>query len=77
MTTNNTRAKHAQAALRAYVKAKKGKFENSTDEITDLVKDLLHLIVRDHGLEEVERILRHAQRDFDYEQNNVEDEDAE
>jgi hypothetical protein len=46
--SNASRAARAQNALQTYVEAKGEVFENSREEITDLIADLLHLLARDH-----------------------------
>lgn len=44
LISNTRRAQRAQNALRFYVeKQQRQKFEDNTDEITDLMVDLLHL----------------------------------
>jgi NTP pyrophosphatase (non-canonical NTP hydrolase) len=72
--TNRTRAARAEAALRCYVEAKGEVFENSADEIADLIADLLHLaasIDEDGG--SVERALRLGRLHFEAEHGNPEE----
>jgi hypothetical protein len=81
-TSNETRAQRAADALEAYVAAKGEVFEACTDEITDLIADLLHLAARyaaeDSGNVEayVEKALRCARLHFDVEHENPEEEAA-
>lgn len=75
MPSNDTRAHRAEIALQAYVEAKGEVFENSEDEIADLIADLLHLGARNES--DNERILRLGQMHFDAEHNNPEEDEEE
>lgn len=80
MTSNDTRAERAQAALRSYVLAKGDEFEASINEITDLIADLQHLAAfyasEDGNTAEdyIERALRLSRLHFDAENSNPEEE---
>lgn len=82
MTANTTRAARAADALEAYVVAKGEVFEACTDEITDLMADLLHLAAqyakddRADPEDYVEKALRLGRLHFDAEHNNPEEEAA-
>ena len=71
-TRNDIRAMRAQAALQSYVEAKGEVFANSSDEIADLMADLLHLTVRIDQGDHPETTLRLAQMHFTAEHNNPE-----
>jgi len=72
---HDIRAARAKAALQSYVENKGEVFENSSDEITDLIADLLHLTARiDHGDHSIDSTLRLARMHFDAEHNNPEEE---
>lgn len=48
IASNEARAERAENVLQAYVEAKDEVFENSREEIIDLMADLLHLLSRNH-----------------------------
>src|ERR1051325_6359809 len=81
MTLSNAiRAARAHNALRTYVEARGEVFENSREDITDLIADLLHLLARDHiaaappaGDEVIQAILDMARMHFDSEQAEAEE----
>jgi hypothetical protein len=79
MTSNHNRAARAAEILEAYATAKGEAFEASTDEITDLMADLLHLAAQYAGEDggDVEtyvgRVLRLAALHFDAEHGNIEE----
>lgn len=71
---NDVRAERARTALRQYVEARGGAFEDSSSEIANLITDLLHLTVRiDQGDDPVESALRLARLHFDAEHDNPEE----
>ena len=81
-TSNNTRADRAEETLERYVTGKGEVFESSTDEITDLMADLLHLTAH-YAVEDgedveayLEKALRLARMHFEAEHENPEEEAA-
>jgi hypothetical protein len=82
MTSTQNRAARAAEILEAYAVAKGEAFEASTDEIVDLIADLLHLSAKyaaeDGGDVEsyIEKALRVSRMHFDSEYGNPEEEAA-
>ena len=75
-TRNKTGAdKHSTAPVQTYVLAKGEVFEGSTEEIADLMTDLLHLAVMiDQGDEPAESTYRIAWMNFEMDENNRDEE---
>lgn len=78
--SNASRAERAENALRTYVQAKGEVFENSGEEIADLIADLLHLLARDHAAatppvaeDVIEATLDLARMHFEAEQSEAEE----
>ena len=79
MSTNNKkRTERAQLALQQYVEAKGETFEQTSDEVCDLIADLLHLTRRMHLKGEhwrnTDQMLAMAQLHFDAEISDAEEE---
>jgi hypothetical protein len=78
-TSNEIRVERAEQVLQAYVEAKGEVFERSSDEVCDLIADLLHLTHRLHSENteerDIEQMLAMAQMHFDAEHENPEEEE--
>lgn len=76
---NKERAQRAEDAVCAYTEAKGEKFEGNTDEVHDLIADLMHLLARyadedgNDAVDYIDKAQRLARLHFDAEHNNPEE----